>query len=63
MTEEPRHNKGLVKATQYFIAGRSNAVLLFWVIGDFRCGVLLFIVILVIYINIEEGKNRCYMLD
>ena len=29
--------------------------------GDFRCGVLLFIVILFIYINIEiDKKNRCY---
>ena len=27
--------------------------------GDFRCGVLLFIVVLVVYINIEIGKNRC----
>ena len=31
------------------------------VLGDFRCGVFLFIVILVIhvYINIEIGENRC----
>ena len=42
-----------------FIAGRPKAALLFWCLGDFRCGVLLFIVILVIYINIEIGKNRC----
>ena len=31
-----------------FIAGRPKAALLFWFFGDFRCGVLLFIVILVI---------------
>ena len=33
----------------YFIAGRPKAGLLFWVFGDFRCDVSLFIVILVIY--------------
>ena len=27
-----------------FIAGRPKAALLFWFFGDFRCGVLLFIV-------------------
>ena len=32
-----------------FIAGRSKAALLFWFFGDFRCGTLLFMVILVIY--------------
>ena len=32
-----------------FIAGRPKAALLFWFFGDFRCGVLLFMVILVIY--------------
>ena len=41
-----------------FVAGRSNAALLFWLLSDFRCGVPLFIVILVIY-NITIGKNRC----
>ena len=33
-----------------FSAGRPNAALLFWFFGDFRCGVLLFIVILVCYL-------------
>ena len=32
-----------------FIAGRPKAALLFWFFGDFRCGVPLFIVILVKY--------------
>ena len=32
-----------------FIAGRPKAALLFWFFGDFRCGVSLFIVMLVIY--------------
>ena len=41
-----------------FIAGRPKAALLVWLFGDFRCGVSLFIVILV-YINIKIGKNRC----
>ena len=31
-----------------FIAGRSKVALLFWFFGDFRCGVPLFVVILVI---------------
>ena len=33
----------------YFIAGRPKAAHLFWFFGDFRCGVLVFMVILVIY--------------
>ena len=32
-----------------FIAGRPKAALLFWFFGGFRCGVPLFIVMLVIY--------------
>ena len=59
MSEKPRQNRGqglvdrkLVEAPINFIAGRSKAVLLLWFFGDFRCGVLLFIVILVIYIYI-----------
>ena len=32
-----------------FIAGRPKAAILFWFFGDFRCGALLFMVILVIY--------------
>ena len=46
----------LVEAPSNFIAGRPKAALLFWLFGDFRCGVLLFLVILVIYINIEMVK-------
>ena len=37
-----------------FIADRPKAALLFWFFSDFRCGVPLFIVILVIY----KYKNR-----
>ena len=37
-----------------FIPGRPKAALLFWLFSDFRCGVPLFIVILVIY----KYKNR-----
>ena len=32
-----------------FIAGRPKAALLFWFFGDFKCGALLFTVILVVY--------------
>ena len=49
----------IVQAPSNFIAGRPRAALLFWFFGDFRCGVLLFIVIVVLYIFIEIGKNRC----
>ena len=35
-------------------AGRPEAALLFWLFGDFRCGVSLFIVIRVIY----KYRNR-----
>ena len=45
-------DRKLVKAPR--IAGRPKAALLFWFFGDFRCGVLLFMVILVIY----EYENR-----
>ena len=37
-----------------FIAGRPKAALLVWVFGDLRCGVLLYMIILVIY----KYKNR-----
>ena len=37
-----------------FIAGRPKAALLVWLIGDFRCGALLFMVIHVIY----KHKNK-----
>ena len=52
---EPKHNQGrglvdhkLVEESPHsnFIAGRPKAALLFWFFGDFRCGVLLFMVIL-----------------
>ena len=39
----------LVEAPRYFIAGRPKAALLFWFFGGFRCGVPLFIIMLVIY--------------
>ena len=42
-------DRKLVKAPSNFIAGRPKAALLFWSFGGFRCGVPLFIVILVIY--------------
>ena len=41
--------RGLVEAPGNFIAGRPKAALLLWFFGDFRCGVLLFTVIIVIY--------------
>ena len=52
-------NEGLstankLKPLSNFTAGRPKAALLFWFFGDFRCGVLLFLVILVI----DEYKNR-----
>ena len=40
--------------TSNFIAGRPKAALLFWFFCGFRCGVSLFIVIIVIY----KYKNR-----
>ena len=47
-------DRKLVQAPSNFIAGRPKAALLFWFFGDFRCGVLLFMIILVIY----KYKNR-----
>ena len=38
-----------LKPPSNFIAGRPKAALLFWLFGDFRCDVPLFIVILVTY--------------
>ena len=65
MSEESRQNLGRglverkrVKAPINFIAGRPKAALLFLFFGDFRCGVPLSIVILVIY-KYKIGKNRC----
>ena len=56
LSDEPMQNQGRglvdrkpVKAPSNFIAGRPIAALLFWLFGDFRSGVSLFIVILVIY--------------
>ena len=56
LSDEPRQNEGrgmvdrkLVEAPSNFIACRPKAALLFWFFGDFRCGGLLFMVILVIY--------------
>ena len=61
LSGEPKQNQGrrlvdrkLVQAPSNFIAGRPNAALLFCFFGEFRCGVLLFIVILVIY----KCRNR-----
>ena len=48
-----------VQPSPLFIAGRPKAALLFWFFGDLRCGVLLFMVLLVIYIIIKIGKNNC----
>ena len=42
-------DRKLVQAPSNFIAGRPKAALLVWFFSDFRCGVPLFIVILVIY--------------
>ena len=42
-------DRKLVVAPINYIAGRPKAALLFWSLRDFRCGVLLFIVLLVIY--------------
>ena len=47
-------DRKLVEAPSNFIAGRPKAALLFWFFGYFRCGMLLFMVILVIY----KYKNR-----
>ena len=58
LSGEPKQNqmRGLVgrklvyAPSNCFIAGRPKAAVLFWFFGDLRCGVLLFIVILVLYI-------------
>ena len=65
LSDEPKQNqvrglvdRKLVKAPPLppsnFIAGRPKAALLFRFFGDFRCGALSFVVILVIY----KYKNR-----
>ena len=64
----PRQNQGrglvdrkLVKTPSSFIAGRPRAAPLFWFLGDYRCDMPLFIVILIIY-KYKKGTNRCLML-
>ena len=47
-------DRKLVEVPSYFIAARPKAALLFWFFSDLRCGVLLFMIILVIY----KHKNR-----
>ena len=56
LSDEQRQNQGrglvdrkLVKAPSNFIAGRPKVDFLFWFFGYFRCGVLLFMVVLVTY--------------
>ena len=55
---EPRARVGRSQTSRIppsnFIAGRPKVTLLFWFFRDFRCGVPLFIVILVMY----KYKNR-----
>ena len=64
MFEEPGQNKGrgLVEKNVEFpckyIAGRPKAAFLFWFFSDFRCSVLLFIILLLIYYR-EIGTSRC----
>ena len=43
-----------IELRELLLAGRPKAALLFWFFSDFRYGVLLFIVLLVIY----EYRNR-----
>ena len=42
-------DRKVVEAPGGFVSGRPRAVLQFWFCNDFRCGVLLFMVIFVIY--------------
>ena len=60
LSGEPKQNQGrglvdykLVQDPSNYIAGLLKAALLFWFFGDFRCGMLLFL----LYINIEIGKT------
>ena len=62
LSGEPKRNRGrglvdrkLVQDPSNFIAGRPKAALLFGFSGDFRCGVLLLMVILFIY----KYRNSC----
>ena len=58
--QKQKQGQGLVKGKlvqappSNFIAGHPKVALLFWFFGDFRSGMLLFMVILVIY----KYKNR-----
>ena len=61
LSDEPKQkqwrgliDRKLVKSPSNFIAGPPKAALLFCFFSDFRCGVPLFIVILVIYIYINR---------
>ena len=45
-----------LKPPSNFIAGRPKAALLFWFFGDFRCGVVFFMVIFVKY-KYKNGKQ------
>ena len=47
-------DRKLVEGPSNFIAGCPKAALLFWFFGDFRCGVPLFIVKFLLYINITN---------
>ena len=47
-SESVLYEMGSVEAPSNFIAGCLKAALLFWFFGGFRCGVPLFIVMLVV---------------
>ena len=49
-------DRKIVEAPSNFIAGRLKAALLFWFFGGFKCDMLLFIAILVIYKH-KNGKQ------
>ena len=64
MSKQPRQNKGrgfvdrkLFEDPIDFIAGHPKAALLFWLFGNFRCDVLLFIFLLVIYQHINRYEQ------
>ena len=50
-------DRKLVEAPSNFIADRPKTAPLFWFFSDFRCGVLLFIVILFIYLKDKETQG------
>ena len=52
LSGEPKQNQGRGLVDRKLVQTTPSnfiAALLFWFVGDFRCGVLLFMVILVIY--------------